>query len=440
MTASVRAQAPKGRRHHPGKKVFIGTNTLPFQSNRFFYGWVVALFAGVIAFCSGPGQSFVFSVFIDSMIEDTGFSRSGISALYAIGSGVSAVMVAVISRAADRYGPRHIVLIVGTALGAACFLMAAAQSIVIFLIAFASLRALGQGSLPVNGTLLVAQWFVRYRARAVSVMTLGFAASTAVLPPISRELIDSIGWREAYLVLGVVVWILLLPGTFLLVRNRPEDVGLIPDGDPVGTGQIVEAQRPTGPDRRKVFTSPHFWALALPLATPAFVGTALIFHQTGIFEERGLSASTASGVFVPFAIASAVSVVIGGFLIDRFGPRTVFVGAMLLLLLALGWLQLVDSVLAATIYAVTLGASGSITQALSGVTWAHFYGRERLGRIQGSGMMIAITGAALAPLPLALLENVFDGFGPGLLLMMALPVLSIVMMIAARPPAAPTTA
>jgi len=391
----------------------------------------------VIAFCSGPGQSFVFSVFIDSMIEDTGFSRSGISTLYAIGSGVSAVTVALVSRAADRYGPRRILLFAGIGLGAACFLMAAAKSIFVFFIAFAALRALGQGSLPVNGTLLVAQWFIRYRARAVAVMTLGFAASTAVLPPLCRELIVSVGWREAYAVLGAIVLILLLPGTLVLVRNRPEDVGLLPDGDEAPKDRLVKAATSSGPDRRKVFTSLTFWLLALPLATPAFVGTALIFHQTGILAEQGLSASVASGIFIPFAIASAIAVVAGGILIDRFGPRKVFVGAMLLLLLALAWLQFVDSVVSATIYAVMLGASGAITQALSGVTWAYFYGRERLGRIQGSGVMIAIAGAATAPLPLALLRDAFGEFGPGLLLMMTLPVASIVIIAAARPPSPP---
>jgi MFS family permease len=398
-----------------------------------FYGWAIALFASVIAFSSGPGQSFVFSVFVDPIIEETGFSRSAVSTLYAAGSGISAVMVSLVSRMADRFGPRRVLLFVGSALGAVCLLLATAHAMLVFLFAFAALRALGQGSLPVNGTLLIAQWFSRYRARAVAVMSLGFAVATAVLPPASRLVIESYGWREAYAVLGVMVWLLILPGSFFLIRDTPEQVGLLPDGEEVPSGRHVEASTVSGPDNRRVFTSTTFWALALPLATPSLVVTAMVFHQTGIFEERGLSATTAGAVFVPFAISSAVSAVAGGFLIDRYGPRPVFVGAMVLLLAALAWLQFVDSVPEALLYATILGASGALAQTIGGVIWAHFYGRERLGRIQGSGMMVGIAGAALGPLPLALLESVFDGFGPGLLALSVLPVIAIVVILLARP-------
>jgi MFS family permease len=138
----------------------------------------------LIAFSSGPGQSYVFSVFIDSLIADTGFSRTNISALYAVGTGISAVMVMMVSRMADRYGPRLMVGLVAFGLGLACFGMAAASGPIAFFIAFAALRALGQGSMPVNATLLAAQWFVRYRGRAMAIVGLGFAASNALLPPL----------------------------------------------------------------------------------------------------------------------------------------------------------------------------------------------------------------------------------------------------------------
>ena len=401
---------------------------------RVYYGWPIAIFAAVVAFSSGPGQSYVFSVFIDSLIEETGFSRSGISTLYAAGSGISAVMVSLVSRMADRYGPRRILLIVGTALGIACLVMASAQSMLVFMVTFAALRALGQGSLPINGTLLVAQWFTRYRARAVAVMSLGFACSTALLPPLCRFLIDNLGWREAYVFLGIMVWVLVVPGAYLIARDRPEDVGLLPDGDPVRAG--APAPTPTRTrlqDRRRVFTSPSFWALALPLATPSLVVTALVFHQTGIFAEHGLSATTAGAVFVPFAASSAVSAIVAGILIDRWGSKPVLVLSLALLLTAMLWLHLVGSPGAAIVYAAILGACGASSQTVSGVIWAHYYGREGLGRIQGSAMMIGIAGAALGPLPLALMEQVFDGFTIGLVALSVLPALAIVLVWRARP-------
>lgn len=392
--------------------------------------------AAVIAFSSGPGQSYVFSVFLDSILDETGLSRTAVSALYAVGSGMSAVMVTVVSRKADRYGPRRVLAVVAVLLSASCMLMAISFSFVTFVIAFAALRAFGQGSIPINGTLLVAQWFVRFRGRSLAMMGLGFAASTAILPPVSRLLIEGVGWRQAYAVLGIMVLVLLLPLAWAVVRDRPEDIGLGPDGDRMpAPAQRAASSNSSGAlrDSRPVFTSPGFWMLALPLATSPFVVTALIFHQTSIFDEQGLDAEVAAATFVPYAVANAPTVVLAGALIDRFGPRPLFGAAMALLLIALAVALVLTSPLLAVVYGAILGATGGFSQVISGFTWAHFYGREGLGRIQGSGTMVGIAAAALGPLPLAALEVQFGGFGPPILLMMVLPVAAAMTMLAARP-------
>ncbi|MEE2927002.1 MAG: MFS transporter, partial [Chloroflexota bacterium] len=182
----------------------------------------------MVVFSSGPGQSYVFSIFIDSIISDTGLSRSGISALYMLSTGVSAAMVWIVSRMVDRVGPRMMLIAIGFAFAAACFGMAAATNILLLYVAFASLRALGQGSLNINAVLLVNQWFVAYRGRAIAFMGLGAVLSTAIFPPLARALIDNLGWREAYAVLGIIVMSLIVPVSLLVIRNRPEDMSLSP--------------------------------------------------------------------------------------------------------------------------------------------------------------------------------------------------------------------
>lgn len=139
------------------------TGASPKSRHRIFYGWFIVAAAGLVVFSTGPGQSYVFSVFIDSIIEDTGLSRTGISVLYMASTALSAILVSFVSRLADRYGPRIMLVAAGLGLGAACFGMATATHILLFYIAFASLRALGQGSLGINCILLVNQWFVSLR-------------------------------------------------------------------------------------------------------------------------------------------------------------------------------------------------------------------------------------------------------------------------------------
>lgn len=400
---------------------------------RFFYGWVIVVVGALVAFSSGPGQSFVFSIFIDSMIEETGFSRSELSGLYMVSTGLSALMVVIVSRTADRLGPRLMLVLIGVAFSGACFGMAFAVGFVAFYLSFSALRALGQGALTINATLLVNQWFVAHRGRAIALMGLGFPLSNAILPPLSRFLIDHFGWREAYAVLGVIVLLLIVPAALLFVRNRPEDVGLFPDG--ADAPPPSEQARPGLPDvdDRRVLSSLTFWLMAAPLATPGLVTTALIFHQTSIFEERGLSATLAAAVFVVFAFASASTSMVAGFVVERTGPRPLFIFAMGMLLVVLALSLAVNSAWMAVVYVAAMGIAGGSQRIVQGVMWAHYYGRFGLGRVQGSAMMITITGAAIGPFPLAVFRDFTGTYQAGIIAMATLPVLSIVVLLLARP-------
>jgi len=386
-----------------------------------------------VVFSSGPGQSYVFSIFIDSIIEDTGLSRPGISALYMASTGMSAVLVAFVSRLADRYGPRTMLVAIGLGFGAACFGMATATNIVLFYIAFASLRALGQGSLGINSILLVNTWFVSRRGRAIAMMGLGAVLSSAIFPPFARFLIDNFGWREAYGVIGVVAVLLIIPITILVVRNKPEDMGMFPDGkDEPPISETRQAAEGLRRDMR-VFSSVNFWLLALSLGTPGLVSTALVFHQTSIFDEKGLSATLAAGVFVIFSGSSAVSSLAAGFVVDRIGPKALYAFSMVSLLLALALVVAVDSVFMAVVYVLVMGVAGGSHHIVQGVIWAHYYGRHGLGRVQGSAMTINFCASAVGPLPLAIFHDLTGTYTLGMVVMMALPVLSVLALVKARP-------
>ena len=409
------------------------TGISPKPGRRVFYGWFIVGAAGLVTFCTGPGQSYVFSVFIDSIIEDTDLSRTGISLLYTASTAVSAVLVTLVSRLADRYGPRIMLVAAGLGLGAACFGMATATNIPLFFIAFAGLRALGQGSLGINCILLVNQWFVSLRGRAVGMMTMGAVISTALFPPFVRILIDGIGWRGAYAVLGVVSIGLIVPVVLLIVRNRPEDVGLFPDGS---SQPPVSETRPGMPGVRRdtrVYRSPGFWLMALSLSSPSLVTTALIFHQTSIFQENGLSATLAAGVFAIYSAASAVSSLAAGFVADRVGPKALVVFSMATLLVTLALAAVIDSLFVAVVYVVVMGVSGGSYTIVHGTIWAHYYGRIGLGRIQGPAMTISVCASAVGPLPLAVFHSLTGTYTLGVLVMMVLPVLSVAVLFFARP-------
>lgn len=398
-----------------------------------FYGWLIVLAAALTTFSSGPGQSYTFSVVIDPILAETGLSRTLLSTLYAAGTAVSAAMTFVVGRLVDRLGARRMLVVVALLFALACIGLSRAQGVLGLFLGFAAMRALGQGSLPVIATLLTAQWFVRYRGRAMALVTLGFALANASFPPLTQALTSTFGWRGAYLALAGLLVVTLIPAA-LIARDRPEALGLFPDGadEPPASEQATSpgADATGAPTLR----SASFWLLALPLTAGPFVVTALVFHQVSIFAERGLGADVAAGVFVAFSAAAASATLLGGVLIERLGPKRLLLGNLILMAVAVASLRLVADPVSATLYAALLGASSGAQSVASGVAWATYYGRRGLGRLQGSAAMVTISAAALAPLPLAAWQQAVGSYTPGLTAMVALPLLCATLLLRFQPP------
>jgi len=396
-----------------------------------FYGWVMVAVAAVAKFASGPSQSYVFSIFIDPVIAHTGLSRTALSSVYTIGTLLGAVVVMLVSRLADRFGARALLAAVAFVLGAVCLGLSVATGVAAIVVLFATLRAVGQGPLPVISTLLTVQWFARRRGLAVALAGFGATASNAFLPPLAQALNTALGWQRSYLVLGLLVWLLVLPAALLLVRNFPEDLGLHPDGgagppehDSIAVGTVSQPELP-----RRVLTSPAFWLLAVPLSASSFVSTALVFHQVSIFAERGLGTGVAAATFAPFSLAATGTTMLAGLLVGRIGTRWLMLVPQGLLLLALAALLLTATPAAAVLYGLLLGAASGMQMVLGGVIWAQYYGRRGLGRVQGSASMVSIVASAVAPLPLATLQQAFSGYNPGLLIFAAVLILCAVIVI-----------
>jgi MFS family permease len=364
-----------------------------------FYGWWIVISAMLVGFASGPGQSFMFTVFIDPIIDDTGFSRTQLSSIYAAGTIVSALAVMIVSRLSDRHGPRAMLIVMGTIFGFACLALSASTGIIAMAISLALLRGLGQGAMPVNGSLLVSQWFIVRRGRAMAIMGLGGAITIAVMPNLGQFLIELLSWRGAYFALGLMVWAIVLPLAIFVIRNKPEDIGLMPDGArDLPEDEVRRIKRAASGEKRKVLTSFNFWALAFPMAMPALVDTALVFHQVALFERQGLTAETAAVVFIPFAIASALTGLLAGFVVERTGPTPLFVANTGIFIAAVLMLQVASTGFLAVIYAIILGSAMGMQQIGARYTWPYYYGRQGLGQVQGSAMMIMISATAIGPL------------------------------------------
>jgi MFS family permease len=405
-------------------------------ARRWFYGWTILAVASLGLFVSGPGQSHTFSVFVGPISRDLGISNASIASAYGLATLAAAFLLPFMGRLVDRRGPRRITLAVVLLLGAACLAFAAALNVVWLAFGFAALRFFGQGSMMLTSANIVSQWFSRRRGFAMSLMALGFAASMAVHPPLGQYLAANIGWRPAWVVLGLLTWALMLPPVLLLVWDKPEDRGLAPDGDPPAPAPEGGGQAPvSGLSRRQALRTPAFYIVAATWFTMAGLITALHFHQVTILRAQGVAAEVAARVFPVSALTMVLAMPFVGRMFDRFRTRRVVALALLIMAGSLVAVTLVHDVVTSVLYAMLFGLNNAFNMTMFGYLWPRYFGRRHLGSIQGVGQLIGVVGASLGPLPVGVAFDLVGSATVTLRLLAVIPLGCMVSAVFLRTPA-----
>ncbi len=405
----------------------------------FFYGWVILAASALARFISSPGQTSLISVFIDPIISELGWSRTLVSSLYTAGSLTAGVAVIFVGRLLDRYGARIMLLAVGVLFGLAALWMSTVDHPVKLYFGFAALRTLGQGSLGLISTTLVALWFVRLRGRAMAIGGMGDAIGMATFPIMAHALISNTGWRNAWVVLALVIWVVMVP-IVLLVRRSPESVGLLPDGKPAQQlkEQTVDARASTAQEvdfsLSEALHTRAFWLLLFANSALPLIATGLAFHQISLLTSKGMQPDVAAAVFSIMGPLQLLGTFIAGFMADRFPNRYLLVVGQVLLGMAMLWTFLITSAWQAFTYGAILGLSIGFLMTVTAVIWPNYYGRLHLGSIRGVSMAGTVAFAALGPLPFGLIYDITGDYSLAILVLLALPVSCAVAALLALPP------
>jgi len=404
-------------------------------SSRFYYGWVILAACTVMFFASGPGQSHTFSIFLQSITAELGIEQAAIATAYGFATLVAALLLPRLGGLVDRFGSFRLFLAVGTLLGLACIGFGLVSNEYWLGASFASLRFFGQGAMMMLCATLLAQWFQRKRGFAMGIMALGFAASIAAHPAISEWLLESLGWRDAWTALGVTSWAIILPLTLLFIHNKPEQVGLRPDGDaPDASDDGGEQAAEVGMTRPEAMRTATFWIIAFGLFTPAMLITSLFFYQKAILVSQGQTEILAATVFVVTGIVMAVTLPAVGWVLDKVRTRYVFASFLVLLSATLVTITYVDGYNMALIYGAMFGLCNAFSITFFGYMWAYYFGRKHIGSIQGVGQMIGVFGASLGPLPMGFAFDLLGSYNQVLLVLAVLPLCAATLTMFLRPP------
>ena len=370
-----------------------------------FYGWHVVAYSAVALAATGPGQTVGVSLFIDPLIDDLGLTRSSVSTAYLIGTLAGAFALPWIGRALDRFGIRRTVAVIGAVFGAVLIALSFVSSLVGLTVGFVGLRMAGQGALGLTATTAVALWFSRRRGTAIGIVSAVGSGGISSTPLILEVFLFDYGWRTAWLIEGVAIWLLVIPLGLFAMRDRPSDLGQQPDGPAAAGDQPHPSLAAASLTRAQAMRHPYFWLICAAVAMSGLLTTAVSFHQISLLTARGLTAAQAAGNFVPQTIAGLIATLGTGYLLDRFAGRWMIIASMVLLSGALWSAIHVTPGLSAYAFGAMLGAAGSMIRAVEGTALPRYFGVRHIGAIRGLVAAISVGGTACGPLLFAV---VFD--------------------------------
>jgi MFS family permease len=376
---------------------------------RTFYGWYLVVGLGVTTIVSYGISQYLFGVLVVPIQTDLHWSRATISGAFSLGVVLSGFLGLIIGRLVDRYGAR-ILMSAGSVLGAVTlFLLSRVTEVWQFYLLWAGGLgvAMALTLYPVT-FVVIANWFQRRRGTALAVLTVVGGLSSPIYIPIAGLLVARIGWRAALVVLGMSALVIALPIHALLVRRRPEDIGLLPDGD-----SMPEGHDPTsipGQRLREASRRPAFWTLMAAGALSTAAYGVLLAHVVAYLIGRGYDPVLAASVLGLAGLASLPGRFIFNVVSDRFGPQPLlaicllFQGLSVFLLMAAGPFAFLVA------FIVVYGSAFGAIQPLRASVLADHFGRVAYGAISSvQGVPVGIF-AGIGPFLAGLLYDLFGDY------------------------------
>jgi predicted MFS family arabinose efflux permease len=399
--------------------------------HRLYYGWVVAGTLAVTETVSWGVLYYAFSVLLVPMRDELGWSPATLTGAYSLSLLISGLAAPFVGRWLDRHGPRGL-MTAGSVLGVLLVVAwSRVDDLALYYLVWAGIGLAMAATLYDPAFATITRWFERDRSRALLLVTVvaGFASTIAL--PFSSWLVERFVWRTALLILAAILAVATIPAHALLLRRRPEDLGLRPDGAPLPKGQEIAASAIVldGVPVRDALRDPAFRWLTVAFFLETFSAVAATVHLIPYLTERGDGARFAAAAIGLIGAAQVgarvLATIFGGRLSQVALTALVFALQGVALVVLMGW-QTRAGVLTAVLL---LGAGRGVVTLMRPGLVAEFYGRANFGAISGM-LSFFLTGArALAPVGTGVAYTLAGGYPPVLWGMATVSVLAAAAMV-----------
>ncbi len=349
-------------------------------------------FGFLLNFCSTYGQTPFIALFAGDIQAAFGLSHGDFGSLYLLATIASALSLAVYGRLADRINLALLGFIALAGLAFMSLVMSQAGSLGVLLLVVYGLRMFGQGMTSHVAMTAMGRWYDRARGRALSFAGLGQTVGLAAFPFVTVLMIESFGWRAAWLA-GAIYLCTMAPLVWWLARRAP--------GAEVEAELAAQDEADRTParhwSRSEVLRDPLFYALLPGVLAPPFMMTGVFFHQVHLVESKGWELAWFAGGYSVYAIFTVVLSLITGWFVDRHGIAKLLPVYLLPMAAALALLGFGDGAWAIQAFMILGGVSSGVGMTLIGALWPALYGTESLGAVRSVVVGGMVASTALAP-------------------------------------------
>lgn len=398
----------------------------------YFYGWNILAASFLARLAYAEHFSSILGLFFRPLQMEFGWSRSALAGVQSVARVIEALIAPIIGPLIDRYGPRVLMPIGAIVVGLAMLGVTQITTIWQFYLLRGIIVAIGftlMGGLVID--VAISNWFIQKRGRAIAIGRLGSNVSNIIMAPLTVLVIATSGWRTMFVVFAVVTWLVVLIPSAILMRRRPEDIGLHPDGierRAVRTeGQQLDiTSSETAPElepvwnRREVLMTKTFWVLAISFAINSMAFQGINISIAPYIQDLGYRDAMLATVITFRSVVMATSVLIMGFLAER--ARSGAIRSVPFMIQALGafffYLAREPIFLWMGVALYGLGTSGA--HVIQEVIWANYFGRLSLGLVRSLGYLVSFGFGAAGPVVMNVVFDILGSYRPSFLVIIGL--------------------
>lgn len=382
---------------------------------KIFYGyWIVVATFFCLFITSGCGY-FAFSLFVKPLQADLGWGRGDITIAWTIYLLISGTTSPFVGRLISRYPARWVIATGAIIVGLGFIWLSLISQLWAFYLGYAII-GVGMATMGhVPSSTIVSNWFQKRRGTAVGIMSAGIGAGGFALSPlIGGFLIPNFGWRITYRAMAVLAVALVVPLAALLIKSRPADKGLYPDGEPAPEATDPTADQPSdtkGLTLKTAIATAAFWLIAISFLVGNFSQAGILQTQVPHLADIGFPVALAAGALGAVGFGSTIAKFVFGWLCDRMSPKyawaiglTLQAGSLLILMsvkpttpVAIIWL-----------YAILMGLSAGAWLPTMSMLVSTSFGLGAYGTIFGAASFFQSIGVATGPL---MMGYMFDALG-----------------------------